>query len=32
MEADMKGLSPYLYSPETVNDVKHIKEKIEAAF
>lgn len=32
MEADMKGLSPYLYAPETVNDVKRIKEKIEVAF
>ncbi len=32
MEADMKGSSPYLYSPETVNEVKYIKEKIEKAF
>jgi CO dehydrogenase maturation factor len=29
MEADMKGSPPFLYSPETVNDVKHIKEEIE---
>jgi CO dehydrogenase nickel-insertion accessory protein CooC1 len=32
MEADMKGSSPYLYSPETVNDVKNIKESIEKSF
>jgi CO dehydrogenase maturation factor len=32
MEADMKGSSPYLYSPETVSDVKLIKEKIEKTF
>lgn len=32
MEADMRGSSPYHYSPETVNDVKYIKEKIEKAF
>lgn len=29
IEADMRGSSPYYYSPETVNDVKYIKEKIE---
>lgn len=29
MEADMKGSSPYIYSRETVEEVKAIKEKIE---
>lgn len=29
MEADIKGSSPYLYSPETVKEVKGLKEKIE---
>jgi len=29
MEADIKGSSPYLYSPETVKEVRGLKEKIE---
>jgi CO dehydrogenase maturation factor len=29
MEADMRGSPPFLYSPETVNDVKRVKEEIE---
>ncbi len=29
MEADMKGSSPYLFSQETVKEVKALKEKIE---
>lgn len=29
MEADIKGFSPYSYSPETVSEVKEIKKKIE---
>jgi CO dehydrogenase maturation factor len=29
MEADIKGSSPYDYSPETVGEVKDLKEKIE---
>jgi CO dehydrogenase maturation factor len=32
MEADMKGSSPFLYSRETVEEVKVIKEKIEKSF
>jgi CO dehydrogenase nickel-insertion accessory protein CooC1 len=32
MEADMKGSSPHLYSRETVEEVKAIKEKIEKSF
>jgi len=32
MEADMRGSPPFLYSPETVNDVKHIKKEIEKTF
>jgi CO dehydrogenase maturation factor len=32
MEADMRGSPPFLYSPETVDDVKHIKEEIEKTF
>ncbi len=31
MEADMKGASPYMYSKETVNEVKELKQKIERA-
>jgi len=29
MEADIKGSTPYSYSPETVKEVKDLKEKIE---
>jgi CO dehydrogenase maturation factor len=29
MEADMKGVSPFSYSPETANEVKSIKEMLE---
>jgi CO dehydrogenase maturation factor len=29
MEADIKGSSPYNYSPETVSEVKDLKDKIE---
>lgn len=29
MEADIKGSSPYSYSPETVSEAKDLKEKIE---
>jgi CO dehydrogenase maturation factor len=29
MEADIKGASPYTYSPETVKEVRELKEKIE---
>ncbi len=32
MEADIKGSSPYNYSPETVSEVKDLKEKIEKNF
>lgn len=32
MEADIKGASPYNYSPETVNEVRNLKEKIEKNF
>ena len=32
MEADMKGSPPFLCSPETVSEVKHIKEEIEKTF
>lgn len=31
IEADMKGASPYMYSKETVNEVKELKQKIERA-
>lgn len=29
MEADMKGLSPYAFSPQTVEEVRALKERIE---
>jgi CO dehydrogenase maturation factor len=32
MEADIKGASPYNYSPQTVSEVKELKEKIEKDF
>jgi CO dehydrogenase maturation factor len=32
MEADIKGASPYNYSPRTVSEVKELKEKIEKEF
>jgi len=32
MEADIKGGSPYNYSPEAVSEVKDLKEKIEKNF
>ncbi len=32
MEADMQGSSPYIYSQETVEEVKLLKEKIETSF
>jgi len=32
MEADIKGASPYNYSPQTVSEVKGLKEKIEKEF
>jgi len=32
MEADIKGYSPYNCSPETVSEVKDLKEKIEKEF
>jgi len=32
MEADMKGSSPYIYSPETVEEVRGLKKRIENHF
>ncbi len=32
MEADIKGSSPFNYSPETVNEVRELKEKLEKNF
>jgi CO dehydrogenase maturation factor len=32
MEADMKGASPYLFSKETVDEVRELKKRIEKDF